>query len=328
MSTLGSRRPLAPFPFFTEDQMHSSSFGLRFSMLAAIAASSCLSLVEALNADDGAAQLLHRANEQLFRTGVYGQRIQQHSLISSSDSAITRNSTFDIQWRWPDTLSFQIRKVSGPGPRVRLSAIHIDDGILHLVNADETAYFSEEYEGLTALNAHHLRWLDPGLRSHRVRVDQGDPLLALRAPLGDGHSARPGTHPGRPHLGATLRCSLEPQEDDVEEDGAGEEDVYVRIAVAPNSLQRVMERLRRASGGALRASVARWSGGAWHEYLGVGWLRRLLILGRCVPWTGVAGPELFPGAMSSPGRRGRPFPSASTLSCCKNIVGVLEVDKI
>ena len=74
------------------------------------------------------------------------------------------------------------------------------------------------------------------------------------------YAARAGPHAGGPHLGTGPRGGLQADEDDVEEDDSGEEDIELRVVGADGNL-RVLEGPRRVPGGL-------WlSGGAGHGYL-------------------------------------------------------------
>jgi thiol-disulfide isomerase/thioredoxin len=140
---------------------------------------------------DAANRILQEAGLHLCGPQAVEQRLRLYSTISSNNLAAVASRTFNLTWRWPDSLDYTLQEHSGPGSQPRLSQIHVAPGVIHVVNAGGSAYYSEKYDGLTAANAHHLGWLEVGIYDALFfgRLLAGDLAVDLRKRLVD-HETR------------------------------------------------------------------------------------------------------------------------------------------
>ena len=94
---------------------------------------------------DAAGEFLQRARAQLFDGSLVRQRVVRTSHIASNQQSMTTSHSFDLDWAWPEYLSYRQRSQSS---RSRYAHILTTPELMHVVNADESAYLSLPHDGL------------------------------------------------------------------------------------------------------------------------------------------------------------------------------------
>lgn len=111
--------------------------------------------------------------ESLFakaRQLVLGNSIVLHELhcirvMQTNDLAATWNAEVEVIWKWPEVMSHRVRgnKVPDAAPRNWLSHVHIEPGKFHVVNTNQSLYYTEAVDDLTLLTARQHNWRSPGI---------------------------------------------------------------------------------------------------------------------------------------------------------------------
>lgn len=85
--------------------------------------------------------------------------------MQTNDLAATWNAEVEVIWKWPEVMSHRVRgnKVPDAAPRNWLSHVHIEPGKFHVVNTNQSLYYTEAVDDLTLLTARQHNWRSPGI---------------------------------------------------------------------------------------------------------------------------------------------------------------------